>query len=363
MTKTGIDISAYQDPSQIDYDTLSKNVDFAILRAGYSGWGDQAPHKDDYFEKHYSELHKRNVPLGAYYFSTADTKALAEKEADAFLSYIKGKEFTYPVSMDVEDEHNQAKLSKTALTDVVITFLDKVEKAGYFVNIYCSEYWIHSKLEASRLTSFDKWIAKWSSTNPQNIEYGMWQFSSDFRVAGYNSRLDGNRSYRDYPAIIKEAKLNNTAQQPEKKSVTVIVDEILKGLWGNGQERKDRLSKAGYDYSKIQNEVNKKLAQQAQSTKKPISTIVNEVLQGLWGNGQERKDRLNKAGYDYSKVQDEVNKKLNQNKTNTYKVKAGDSWWSIAEAVYGDGQKMYDLAKKNGKTINHVIHPNDVLKY
>lgn len=45
--------------------------------------------------------------------------------------------------------------------------------------------------------------------------------------------------------------------------------------------------------------------------------------------------------------------------TKTYKVKSGDSWWSIATA---HKMNMYDLAKLNGTTIKKVIHPGDILK-
>lgn len=46
------------------------------------------------------------------------------------------------------------------------------------------------------------------------------------------------------------------------------------------------------------------------SSKKSIDEIAREVIQGLWGNGQDRKDRLTKAGYDYSAVQKRVNELL-----------------------------------------------------
>lgn len=46
----------------------------------------------------------------------------------------------------------------------------------------------------------------------------------------------------------------------------------------------------------------------------------------------------------------------------TYTVKAGDSWWLIAEKQMGSGSKMNELASANGKTINDIIHPGDVLK-
>lgn len=46
------------------------------------------------------------------------------------------------------------------------------------------------------------------------------------------------------------------------------------------------------------------------SNKKSNETIANEVIKGLWGNGADRKNRLTKAGYDYSAIQRIVNSKL-----------------------------------------------------
>ena len=43
------------------------------------------------------------------------------------------------------------------------------------------------------------------------------------------------------------------------------------------------------------------------STKKSVDESAREVIQGLWGNGQDRKNRLTKAGYDYDAVQNRVN--------------------------------------------------------
>lgn len=47
--------------------------------------------------------------------------------------------------------------------------------------------------------------------------------------------------------------------KPAKKSNEEIANEVIRGEWGNGQERKDRLTKAGYDYNAVQAIVNKKL--------------------------------------------------------------------------------------------------------
>lgn len=45
-------------------------------------------------------------------------------------------------------------------------------------------------------------------------------------------------------------------------------------------------------------------------TKKTVAEIAKEVIQGKWGNGDERKKRLTAAGYDYTAVQAEVNRLL-----------------------------------------------------
>lgn len=43
------------------------------------------------------------------------------------------------------------------------------------------------------------------------------------------------------------------------------------------------------------------------AAKKTTEELAREVIQGKWGNGQERKDRLAKAGYDYKTIQARVN--------------------------------------------------------
>ena len=48
----------------------------------------------------------------------------------------------------------------------------------------------------------------------------------------------------------------------------------------------------------------------ASSTKKSVDTIASEVIRGNWGNGDERKKKLTAAGYDYSAVQKKVNELL-----------------------------------------------------
>ena len=88
---------------------------------------------------------------------------------------------------------------------------------------------------------------------------------------------------------------------------------------------------------------------------KPVAksneVIANEVIAGKWGNGAERKDRLTKAGYNYAIIQGIVNNKLKGNNSSiTYIVKKGDTLSGIG-AKYGVDYRK--LAKDN-----NIVNPN-----
>ena len=109
----------------------------------------------------------------------------------------------------------------------------------------------------------------------------------------------------------------NPVPQPAKKSEDEVAVEIFNGTgnWGNGQDRKDRLSAAGYNYDSVQAKVNTLFGQStaaSQPAKKSEAEIADEIIRGVggWGNGQERKDRLTAAGYNASSIQKKVNAKL-----------------------------------------------------
>lgn len=93
-----------------------------------------------------------------------------------------------------------------------------------------------------------------------------------------------------------------------KKSNEEIAKEVLAGKWGNGAERKNRLTAAGYDYQAIQNIVNG--SSKKTTTKKSNEEIAKEVIAGKWGNGAARKQKLTAAGYDYLAIQKIANKLL-----------------------------------------------------
>lgn len=89
-----------------------------------------------------------------------------------------------------------------------------------------------------------------------------------------------------------------------KKNINQIADEVIRGLWGNGDTRKKKLEKAGYDYDSVQAKVNEILLGPS------IDDLAHQVIRGEWGNGNTRKKKLEAAGYDYNAVQKRVNEIL-----------------------------------------------------
>lgn len=85
---------------------------------------------------------------------------------------------------------------------------------------------------------------------------------------------------------------------------------------------------------------------------KSIEEVAQEVLDGKWGNGTTRKTKLTKAGYDYNKVQAKVNELLKKPKQVIHTVKKGEYLVKIAKKY---NVKWTDIAKKNNIKFPYII--------
>ena len=117
------------------------------------------------------------------------------------------------------------------------------------------------------------------------------------------------------PTVQETVKSEKPAQnRGGGKSVDEVAQEVLQGVWGDGEERFNSLTNAGYDAQTVQNRVNSLLSGETTTdyvdNATDLDSVANEVLQGLWGNGQERFENLTNAGYDAQAVQERVNELL-----------------------------------------------------
>ena len=310
--KRGIDISAHN--GDINLSALKSQIDFVIIRVGFGTSGTL----DKKFKRNADLCKTLGIPFGFYWYSYALNEAGAEKEARACLQAIAPYKDSYSMGVwfDMEDADGYKRRygmpSNLILRKICARFCQIIKAEGYYAGIYASQSWFNNQLKGNEIAEYDKWVAQWPTAGgvqralnvkaSEKNNVNLWQFTSFGQFIGYSGRLDTNYAYKDSFTL------------SIKKTNAEIVKEVLAGQWGNGEERKQKLEAAGYNYAEIQAEINKQLQS---PPKKTIEELAQEVLDGKWGNGLERKQKIINAGYDYDKVQAKVTEMLSKRKTVT----------------------------------------------
>lgn len=200
----GIDISHWQ--GNINFNKLKESgISFVIIKAGGS---DKGFYTDSCFNRYYTDAKAAGLHIGAYYFVGKHCIDSSSGQADAkrFADIIKGKQFDFPVYIDLEAT---LPADKRGATDATIAFCRYMESIGYYVGVYSSDIsGFVDRLETSRLSPFDKWVARYGKI-PQNVKkFGIWQYANNGNVHGINGDVDLDYCYVNYPSIIKKHRLN-----------------------------------------------------------------------------------------------------------------------------------------------------------
>lgn len=247
--KTIIDVSTWQ--GKIDWEQAKPHIGGAIIRCGYGS--DIARQDDDQFKRNADECTRLGIPFGVYLYSYADNNEEARSEAEHALRLVKPYKLSYPIYLDLEESGKTSGIIERANI-----FGDIIEKAGYWCGVYSSTSWWNTHLKG--LERFTKWVAQWYKVCEYKGEHlDMWQYSDKGAIPGIKGKVDMNYCYRDFPTEILGGK--KVEEAPAKKTVPELVEEVLDGKWGNGAEREDRLTAAGYDYKAVQDAVNAKFEQ------------------------------------------------------------------------------------------------------
>lgn len=307
---TGLDLSYWNKGLKIS-SVKKAGYDFVILRAGYTGYGEgKTKQKDSCFEDFYAQAKALGMPVGAYWYSCANDSASGKAEAEfIYNNCLKGKQFEYPIYIDIEETRWQAN-NKKGVTDGIIAFCETLKKLGYYCGIYSSTWWFSNYIDSARLENYSKWVAAWRSSKPafSFSHFDIWQNSDSGKVG--NFKVDTNICYTDFNKVIKNAGLNGFNKSAAKPIEKPVEKPVVK--------------------------------------KKTVDELAKEVIAGKWGNGADRKAALEKAGYDYSAVQKKVNEilaKESENKKVTYTVKKGDTLTAIAKKYGTTVKKLKDLNK------------------
>lgn len=168
-----------------------------------------------------------------------------------------------------------------------------------------------------------KWVDGSGSTPSEDISKKSTDELAREVIAGKYGNGDDRKAalgsrYAEVQARVNEILNGGSTPTPTPaKSNEDIAREVINGDWGNGEDRKNRLAAAGYDYNTIQSIVNQMLnggnSQPAPQPSVDILDLVRRTIRGDFGNGQARKDAL---GSHYSEVQNQVNLNIQHGTTN-----------------------------------------------
>ena len=259
--KKGIDVSHWQ--GDIDWKKVKESgIEFAMIKLGGAKSETGEYYVDEKFNDNYKKAKAAGVSVGAYWYVNSKFLTIAEgrKQAEYVISKLKGKYFDYPIAVDVE---TTAKSNKEQATVATIVFCDTLFEAGFYPTIYASDIsGFKERLNLDRLIRFDKWVARYGADNlptktsaPSYVTtYEMWQYSSNGAIAGISGRVDLDYAYKDYSEFIKLYGYNGykgKLQNESRVTLETVVNEVIQGLWGEGNDLRHNLTTAGYVYNEI----------------------------------------------------------------------------------------------------------------
>lgn len=312
----GIDVSKHQ--GAIDWQKVKPQIDFAIIRCGYGN--DIASQDDEQFAENVNAVINLNIPFGVYLYSYADTDEKLQSEIRHALRLISNLK-PFCVYFDMEDA-SITKLGKEKLTEYGITFCKAMTDAGHKAGIYANQNWYRNYLDIKQFEDrgYSIWCAKYSDTEPDiAARYDIWQYSSKGAVDGIEGNVDMNRMYVD---LIGRETAPATPAAPAAPATNAtltaaqLADNMLAGKYGNGAARKNTLLEMGYSLARIneaQAIVNQRLSRTASPKRLSTQELATEIIKGTFGNGAARTQKLTELGYTAAQIkaaQEEVNRRL-----------------------------------------------------
>lgn len=197
----GVDISKTQ--GYVDFNKLVKaGVDYVMLRVGARGYSTGQLILDEYYVDNIKGATDTSLHVGLYFSSQAKTKEEAVEEANMVLNQIGSYKIDYPIVFEMESITNDTSrtdsLTKEERTEIAIAFLDTVKNAGYIPMIRGNKEWLLTKVDLSKLTSYDIWLADEGDLPDYPYQFSMWQYNKSGSIDGISGNANFNISFIDY---------------------------------------------------------------------------------------------------------------------------------------------------------------------
>lgn len=194
VKKVGVDVSEHQ--GTINWERVSSEVDFAIIRLGYRGYGSGGIVLDPYYSSNVAGAAENNVPFGVYFYSQAISYEEGVEEANFVLNHLGDYSLSYPIVLDREDPMSEDArtndLSVEQHTQAALGFLETIRAAGYPVMMYTYRMYYSLYLDLEQIYQYPIWFAQYADEPDWPYEFSIWQYTESGEVPGITGLVDLN---------------------------------------------------------------------------------------------------------------------------------------------------------------------------
>ncbi len=195
----GIDVSTFQ--QDIDWQAVADSgIAFAVIRAGYRGYGKGTIVEDDRFRQNVAGARAAGLHVGLYFFSQAVTPEEAAEEAQWLVDAARDYQIDMPLVFDWEnidqstvaagDTVRTAAMTGEDVTACAVAFCETVTAAGYDAAVYGNRWQGYYDYDFTQLKDYAFWVSAPGTADDFYYAHDFWQYSYDGTVPGISGSVD-----------------------------------------------------------------------------------------------------------------------------------------------------------------------------
>lgn len=228
----GVDVSEHQ--GVIDWTALaSEDIEFAILRAGYRGYGTEGKLVEDiYFGDNVRGAAENGLDIGVYFFSQATSVVEAEEEADFLIGLLRRcapEKLALPVFFDWEkigyDTARTDDVTDEMMTECTVAFCERLREAGYTAGVYTFRFPAYFSYDLSRISDYPLWIGAVGDTPDFYYAFDIWQYSTEGRLAGVDGDIDLDAIFVPVDETADSAPAETAVPETDAVEITALPEE------------------------------------------------------------------------------------------------------------------------------------------
>ncbi|MCL2434464.1 MAG: LysM peptidoglycan-binding domain-containing protein, partial [Clostridia bacterium] len=272
---------------------------------------------DSTFETNYKNAKAAGLKVGFYHYVTATTTAQAQQQATFFASLISGKS---PDCMPAMDFESFGSLSKQAVNDIALAFMQTLEEKSGLKAIIYSDSSNAQSVFGSGLSGYPLWVAEWYVSAPGSL--GAWKSWAGFQYSDKGS-VPGISGAVDMDTFTDAVFLTNNSSSAVPPTATPATAVPTENITTITVQKGDTLTKLAQTYGTT------------------VSSIVSL-------NGIQNPDLIYVG--EQLKVYSIAQPAAKPSTAPTYTIVAGDTLSGIA--------KRFNVTVNHLVYINHIVNPD-----